>query len=75
MNTIPAEHKKWIDEATYDQLLGRWRNAPLGDPMFQGPSGTYYANTMQRRRAEVGPAAHTAASKRIGWDGPQHKTT
>jgi hypothetical protein len=29
--------------------------------------GTYYQQVIARKRVEVGEAAHTAASKAIGW--------
>lgn len=67
--TISKEHKDWIDRASYTQLLARWRNAPSGDPMFEGDTGDYYAQVMSDKRKAVGPSAHTAASKQIGWDG------
>lgn len=59
--------KQWIDEASYADLLWRWRTAPVGDPMFQGEIGRYYDETMKRRRNEVGQAEHVRASKQIGW--------
>jgi len=62
----PAQ-KWWIDTADYESLLSKWRFAAVGDPMFQGDTGTYYAEVMYRKRAEVGNAAHVAASKSIGW--------
>lgn len=58
--------KHWIDNATYNQLLGRWRSAPSGDLMFQGETGDYYAKKMKEKRAEIGDAAHVKASKEIG---------
>jgi len=60
--------KEWIDNASYEALLRRWRFAPVGDPMLQGDTGDYYSKVMSQRRAEVGDEEHTAASKRIGWD-------
>ena len=59
--------KKWIDEATYRQLLDRHRYGEVGDPMFQGDTGTYYAKVMRERR-DADPGGHVAASKAIGWD-------
>lgn len=64
---MTKEQKDWIDNAGYTQMLGRWRNAPSGDPMFQGETGDYYAEVMKRKREEIGPSAHVAASKTIGW--------
>lgn len=63
---MTAQQKEWIDSASYTQLLSRWRTAPSGDSIFQGDSGQYYSETMKKKREEVGPAAHTAASKAIG---------
>ena len=64
------DEKQWIDNNSYEGLLRRWRNAPCGDPIFQGDTGNYYSKVMARKRDEVGPGGAVAASKRIGWDGP-----
>jgi len=61
------EMKQWIDNASYEQLLSRWRFAPIGDLMFQGEIGDYYAEVMKRKRAKVGNEEHVRASKSIGW--------
>jgi hypothetical protein len=61
------EQKKWIDEASYEQLLRRWRTAPAGDLMFRDDTGDYYSQVMARKRDEVGNAEHVRASKEIGW--------
>ena len=45
--------KKWIDEASYQELLAKWRFAPIGDPMFQGELGEYFQTVMSRRREEL----------------------
>lgn len=60
--------KARIDSMTYVQLLGKWRCAPIGDPMFQGESGKYFEERMSKLRSEDGgDARHVAASKAIGW--------
>lgn len=59
--------KDWIDNATYEELLRRWRNASAGDPFFQGETGKYYSEVMARKRGETPHAEQVAASKRIGW--------
>lgn len=61
------ELREWIDKATYHQLLERWRCAPVGDPIFQGEIGEYYAEVMKTRRAQVGNAEHVRISKQIGF--------
>ena len=64
-----AQMRDWIDAASYEELLRRWRNAPAGNPFFQGEVGTYYSAAMARKRSEVGPGGAVAASKNIGWEG------
>lgn len=61
--------KKWIDNATYAQLLARWRNAPIGSPWFAGEIGKYYEKVFLKKKEEVGQEVHSATSKRIGWNG------
>lgn len=63
-----AEMIAWIDTATLEDLLRRWRFAAAGSPWFIGTIGQHYTDTMARRRTEAGPAAWTAASKTVGWD-------
>ena len=60
--------KAEIDAMPYESMLRLWRNAPAGHPMFQGETGDYYSKRMAENRAEVGNAAHVAASKQIGWE-------
>lgn len=59
--------KKWIDNASYEELLSRWRFGPAGDPMFQGELGDYYAEVMKKKGEEVGDDERIRASKNIGW--------
>ena len=56
-----------LDTLSYIQMLARWRNAPIGDPWFQGETGVYFEQRMvELRKAGADPVA---ASKRVGWDG------
>ena len=57
--------KEWIDNASYVELLRKWRFAPSGDPMFKGSTGIYYADVMFRKRDQCD---HVQASKNVGWD-------
>lgn len=59
------QHKAWIDKASYEELLSRWRFASLGDPMFQGETGDYYSKVMKEKRQN---SDHVQASKNIGWE-------
>lgn len=63
----PDDLKARIDSMGYEALLRLWRQAPVGSPYFIGEVGDHYAKVMARKRAEVGSAAHVAASKAIGW--------
>jgi hypothetical protein len=62
------EMKSWVDNADYEQLLRKWRFAPVGDPLLQGDMGDYFSKVMFAKRDEVGNAVHVATSKHIGWD-------
>ena len=64
---IPEEMKVWIDNASYEQLLSKWRFAPVGSPFFTGEVGEYYTKKMAEKHSEVGGLEHTRASKAIGW--------
>jgi hypothetical protein len=69
VEVIDASTKHWIDHASYEELLERWRNAPVGSPWFRGEVGQYYKEVMGKRREEVGNAEQVRASKSIGWGG------
>lgn len=62
---IDLKIKQWIDDASYEELLRKWRFALAGDPYFVGEMGVYYSNIMAQKRMNVD---HVAASKRIGWE-------
>ncbi len=62
-----AERKSWIDAASYQELLRKWRFEPSGSPWFAGELGAYYRDAMFRKRDETSPASQVAASKAIGW--------
>lgn len=64
---MDSDTKQWIDNATYKDLLERWRFTPLGDPLFQGETGSYFRKVMAEKKQQVGQAGHVAASKSIGW--------
>jgi hypothetical protein len=64
---MTPEQKQWIDNASYADLLGKWRFASLGDSYFQGECGTYYARRMETKRMELKPEEQVAISKSIAW--------
>ena len=68
---LTPEVKASIDAMSYEQLLGRWRNAPVGDKMFQGESGEYWGQRMKELRSRPGgQEKHVTASKFIGQEMP-----
>jgi hypothetical protein len=63
------EMKDWVDNASYDELLSKWRFAPVDDPFFRADTGItdYYSNAMSIKRAATYDNG-VAASKRVGRD-------
>lgn len=55
---------KWIDNASYETLLRKWRFAAAGDPFFAEEIGAHYTKVMNEKQNQVD---HVAISKRIGW--------
>jgi len=61
-----VQMKDWIDNASYEDLLRRWRFAPVGDLYFQGSIGDYYAEVMNKKKNELPHEDQVRASKNIG---------
>lgn len=64
---MTPEEKNWIDNASYEELLRKWRRAPSGSDWFIGKTGQYYKKVMFQKRDEVGDKKTVRASKNIGW--------
>lgn len=64
---MTEDQKQWIDDASYETLLSRWRHAPSGDDFFEGHCGTYYTIIMGKKKKELGDKKAVEASKRVGW--------
>jgi hypothetical protein len=64
----PEKMKAWIDNATYEQLLSKWRYEPIGSPWFAGELGKYYSDVMKKRREEISDEEKIATSKKVGWE-------
>jgi hypothetical protein len=62
---LTKKNKEYIDSLSYEELLSRWRFAPIGDEWFQGETGIYWQQRMKELIAQG--SDHVAASKRIGW--------
>jgi hypothetical protein len=67
--------KEKIDGMDYESMLRLWRNAPAGNPMFQGDTGAYFSKVMAEKRDALPEGAAVRASKNIGWDGPDSVRT
>lgn len=65
---VPKEYKDWIDNASYEEMLYRWRFSPVdGSSLwFQGDIGEYYAQVFFRKR-DADQWGAVMASKRVGW--------
>ncbi len=61
------QRKDWIDQASYEELLRKWRNSPTGDVWFAGEIGDYYAIRMKDKRSAITEEEAISASKRVGW--------
>jgi len=61
------EMKLWIDGATYQMLLQKWRFESVGSPWFSGDVGEYFTEAMKRKRQETPQNEQVQASKNIGW--------
>ena len=61
-----ADLRAWINGATTEELLRKWRFAPNGDEFCTGEVGRYFDAVLKERR-EADPAGYTAASKAVGW--------
>lgn len=56
----------WIEQASYEDLLRKWRFEPTGSPWFVDDEiSTPFIKRMEKLKAEG--ANHTQASKNIGW--------
>lgn len=65
MSNLTKQLKQEIDSMSYEQLLSKWRFSPVGSPIFQGESGTYFSQKMTKLREQG--ADHVGISKRLGW--------
>lgn len=54
----------YINSLTYEEMLRKFRFAPLGDPLFYGDSGEYFLKVMSEKKQIIN---HAAISKKVGW--------
>jgi zona occludens toxin (predicted ATPase) len=61
--------KEIIDKMDYETMLGKWRYAPVGDPMFTGEVGDYFTKRMREFQDQKTDVEKVTASKNVGWEG------
>jgi len=60
------QQKEWIDNASYEKLLTKWRFNSSEDTIFHGDAGNYYIAVMDKKKEGVD---FVTISKRVGWLG------
>jgi hypothetical protein len=55
---------EWIDNASYEDLLRKWRFSPSGNPLFEGEVGKHYKKILAEKRHGCN---HVEISKKVGW--------
>ena len=64
-----GEMIEWIDSASYEDLLRKWRFEKPDSPWFQGEVGDYFNDVMSRRTSRLSHEELVRISKKIGWKG------
>jgi hypothetical protein len=64
---LTKENKDYIDSLNIEQLLYKWRFAPIGVPWFQGDTGKYWSDKMFNLRNQSNND-YVNALKSIGWE-------
>lgn len=59
---------QWIEKASYEELLYKWRFSPAGDPFFIGKIGDFYQDRMNKLKIETPIEEQVSISKKVGWD-------
>jgi len=62
---MTSDEKKWILEASMEELFRKWRFAPVGDSLLQGETGEFFKTEFFKRR-DANPAKYTEISEKIG---------
>lgn len=63
---IRLRDKHWIDNASYEDLLAKWRHTPSGAIILTGITGLYYQMVMGDKRGRLSSDDRVAISKRVG---------
>lgn len=63
-DNMSDREKAFIDGASYETLLRKWRFEPTHSSYFTGQRGSYFAEIMNEKKELCD---HVDASKNIGW--------
>lgn len=63
------EQVEWLSNASYEDMLRRNRFAPIGDTMFLGVAGQFFAKQMSSKKNSLTMGEIIAVSKHVGWEG------
>ena len=47
---MTPDQKKWIDEASFEEMIERWKEGQANDPLFKGDTGGYFLDVIQMKR-------------------------
>ena len=65
---IDESTKNRINDMNYEQMLRKWRFAPIGDPLFQGEAGDYFAEVMKTKKSQLTDWKQARISKKVGCE-------
>lgn len=58
--------KRWIDQASYEDLLAKVRYEPVRSPWFMGDTGVYMLARFEALKRVTSRIEHTRISKKLG---------
>ena len=63
-----AKIKREINDMSYEQMLDKWRNSRVGEPLFQHGNDDYFLRVMKKKREKLTEDEFDQISKRVGWE-------
>jgi hypothetical protein len=59
--------RDWIDTASYEELLTKLRQEPIGSKWLNGDVGNHLAFTLSVKRRQLTETERVAICKRVKW--------
>ena len=59
--------RDWIDNASYEELLTKLRQEPIGSSWLSDTTGTYLAMKLAVKRHELSVGERTEIAKRVAY--------